>query len=431
MTRLDPQLENRLRNVPPPLGGDWADVVSRAHARTRARRRRLVVALAALVFVLAAGTAIGVVGTQVLGWFSVEESPEEIPAGAVSGVDYVFGDVLYAAGRPPQRLGMPLRASLLGTQATVVVPSPDGRYVAYHAWRGRTPLLRVHDTENGRDRLLERGAQTIAWGRDGRIAYFRASRARYEGRGAYLGHIVVRRSLAEAAVAWTPRAGAYGAVAWAAGRLLVTVRPCYFPACRNDPDAGVYTLDDRGRLLPLRIANVAALSPDGRHAVGEFERFAGQDSPSPLVRLVDVRTARALHTFDVERALRAAGIRGRAFVGSIQQADWRADEIVASGLLGSSGALLFLRVDGARLALVDVLRIPPAALANTYGINFGTPSFVGPSTRRVVVQISGERRDGTYTTALLTCDRETRRCVRGREHSGRRWFAVVANPSRP
>ena len=120
--------------------------------------------------------------------------------------------------------------------ASVAVSSPDGRYVAYHSWQGKTPLLRVHDLRDGSDRLLARGAQTVAWGADGRIAYFQADHARYAA-GPYLGKIVVR-SLTRPSTAWTPRAGGYEAVAWAGGRLLIGVRPCVFLSARTSRSRG-------------------------------------------------------------------------------------------------------------------------------------------------------------------------------------------------
>jgi hypothetical protein len=61
----------------------------------------------------------------------------------------------------------------------------------------------VNDLRDGSDRLLARGAQTVAWGADGRIAYFQADHARYAA-GPYLGKIVVR-SLTRPSTAWTPR----------------------------------------------------------------------------------------------------------------------------------------------------------------------------------------------------------------------------------
>jgi hypothetical protein len=166
------------------------------------RRRHHLLLLGAIVALLVAGSTLAL-GGRAFGWFAVSKGPQQVPPIVLSDISFVKGDQVYVPGRLDQRLAHPLLAPLLGTDASVAVSSPDGRYVAYHSWQGKTPLLRVHDLRDGSDRLLARGAQTVAWGADGRIAYFQADHARYAA-GPYLGKIVVR-SLTRPSTAWTPR----------------------------------------------------------------------------------------------------------------------------------------------------------------------------------------------------------------------------------
>ena len=409
--------------------GEWDDVVARSRglAVARRRRQRLVIAVAIAAFVLTAGATFAI-GNQFFGWFSVSTSAEEAPT-LPGAAPYVAGRMLYREGKPPQRLGQPLLASLLGQDATLVVASPDQRYVAYHAWLRSTPLLYIHDTKTRTDRLLARGAQTIAWGPHGRIAYFRANHPRYDQRrGAYVGDVVVQ-TLDGRPVTWTKRSGGYQVLAWAGDQLLVAVRGCYFLNCRRDPAPGVYVLSSSGGLRPLQLSTLAALSPDGRYAFGRYDRVAGQDSPSSFVRVVDVRTGRAVATLDLLRPARRAGLRG-LLPASLLAGSWKGDEIVGT-FGGRDSALVFLRFRAGRLSVESTVRVDSKILPSQYGVSFGAPIFVGPGRAQVVVPVRATTPANRYVLAVLGCSRSKRHCVRGRVLAERTWFAVVGNPSRP
>jgi hypothetical protein len=424
-------LEERLGNLRLEAAGDWDDVVARVRQGERRRSpRRLVLVVAALALVIGVGTALAI-GHVVFDWFAVTKTHEEVPGRVPDDVPYVAGRVLHLPGRPAQQLRFSLLAPLLGQDAHLVVPSPDGRLVVYHSWRHNVALLVVHDIRTGRDRILARGAQTVAWAPDGRIAYLQAIRPRFGRGNAYRGRIVVRRPFDGPPVVWTRRPAAYGVIAWAGGRLLVGVRRCLLLACNPDPETGVYALDRPGKLVRLPISSVSALSPDGRLAVGAFLPVPGQDSPSSLVRLVDVIQGRVLTTLDLAAAARAVGRNPGAFDTGIQAAAWRGDEIVATSTGGVGSKLVFLRVSRGRLAFVDVLRIPRATLPVRYGPFFGAPAFTGRGTARVTVFVRGDRGDNTGSAAVITCDRRSRSCVRGRLLPERKWFSVLGNQSRP
>jgi hypothetical protein len=424
MSELNARLEADLRGLVPVLTGDWADVVRRSHrvAGVRARRRRrLVLALAAVALVVGSGTALAL-GKQFFGWFTVSSAPERAPT-LPGAAPYILGQLLYRAGHKPQRLAAPLRASLLGQDVTLVVAAADGRRFAYHSWRANVPLLFVHDEVAGTDRVLARGAQTIAWASDGRIAYVQGDPPRYRPNHAFRGRVIVRK-LGSEPVAWTKHRGSYYVLAWARDRLLVRVSACLLRECNGGPEDGVYVLERSGRLTPLPLATLAALSPDGRLALGRYDPVAGQDSPSPLVQLVDVKSSRVLATLDVSPAARKAGLRG-LLAGSLVTAAWRGNEIVGT-FAGEDSALVFLRVRGRHLSVEQIVRIPAATLPGRPGLFFGSPLFTNSGTRRIVMPVRAGQ-----IVAVLACDRRTRHCVRGQVFSGREWFSVVSNPSRP
>lgn len=429
----DAGLTQALVALAPQQAGDWDDVLQRSQAMLgrRRRRRKPVLAIAFAAVLLMAGAA-WAVGSQVFGWFSVSRSPVEAPS-LPAAAGYVSGRALHLSDGSVQQLSRPLRGSLLGHDAALVVPSPDGRYVAYHAWTGGstigTPLLVLHDIATGSDRVLARGAQTLAWSSAGRIAYFQASRPRYDGsNGAYVGEVVVR-TLGGPSRAWTRRPGDYQVLAWAGRTLLVGIPPCFFPNCRHDPAAGVYALSSAGTLRPLHLATHAqgdasrtALSPDGRYAVGIYSPVPGEDTPSPFVRIVRIEDGHPTATLDLLRPLRHAGLRASR-VGSLLGAAWRKGEIA----LTFDSALVLLRMRGETPTIEEILRIPSTALPNRYGVSLGIPFLTGPKNGKVIVTARGS----VGVVAVLACSRAARRCVRGHVFPTRRWFAVVANPSRP
>jgi hypothetical protein len=434
----DARIAEALFAAVPAGTGDWADVAARAAVlrKTRRRRRKLTLALAFALVLITAGTALAV-GNRFFDWFSVEASRQEAPT-LPAGAPYVAGATFYGAGAEPQSLSRSLVAPLLGQDATLAVLSPDERYLAYHSALMNppndltvVPLLYVHDTVTGRDRLISRGAQTVAWDRDGRIAYFRATRDQYNGRhGAYVGHVVVG-TLTRPATAWTRIAGVYEVLAWARGRLLVGVAGCYFPNCRRDPPRGVYVLEESGRLRPLPLATLAALSPDGRYAFGRFDLSAGQDSASPFVRVLEIARGKPVATLDLTQAMRRSGLRGLLPGALSAGGAWRGDEIVVT-FRGRDSALVFLRMVGRRLTLDSVARIPsqPFRVRTRYGVSFGGSPFFAKGSN-VIVPIRGETLRGRYLVSIASCSRRTRRCVRGTILPPRRWFAVADNPSRP
>jgi len=361
--------------------------------------------------------------------FAVDHAEAPVPPEIAGDATYVLGDRLHRLGQPEaERLSHRLQASLVGQNAAVAVPSRDGRFLAYHAWEDETPLLVLRDLRTGEERVLARGAQTVAWGPTGQLAYVQAEPPRYRPGQPYLGHVVVRETVDAPPRRWTTAPGPFEVRAWAGTRLLVAVRYC--PACSDDGHpVGLYALDGPGEPDSLPLADLSALSPDARWALGPYQETPGQDSPTPYARLVELETGRVAHTLDVAAAVRDGG--GDVAAGGFHEASWRGDEIVAHAATGPDTKLVFLRVVEEQLVVEDVLRPEPETFGARHGVSLGRPTFVGPGTDRVVVSGAWETSGGGYRVAVLSCRRTTRTCTAGEPRDGTDWFALVESPSRP
>jgi hypothetical protein len=442
---LDPGFEARLAALASQEAGDWNDVRVRSQRIVARRRRRTVlgVALAALVLTtLSVVPALGI-GDRVLGLLAISETQDrDVPSPPAPRSEsppaeerpvahpYVFGRELVGLRGGTQKLGAEVVAPLLGHTRSIAVPSPDGRYVVYHTWRRETPSLRVHDVRTGRDVRLANGAQTFAWRRDGELAYWKALTPRYVS-DAYMGHVVVQRSLEEPAVRWTTKPAEYGVVGWAGDRLLVHLHVCPFPGCGDPVLEGIYALDGPGEMQRLPLSSVTAISPDGKYAVGGFMAQPG-DGGSSVVRVVEVATGRVVvHINRLRSADRS--VPKAWFTGGVQEGSWARDQIVATLGAGEVSAVVFLHFDGRTLSVEKVLRlVEKTEIDLGLGPFFSTPTFVNRAGRLVTVEVhtyTPDEADGI--SVFLTCDRITSECVQGKELPLTRWLALVQNPSRP
>jgi hypothetical protein len=420
------RLERELRKLVPALAGDWRDVTARAEAvsTSRFRRRTVVLAFAAAALLIAAGSALAI-GHVRFGWFTTSPAPTKVPT-VREATAYITGQSLWRPGREPLRLNAPLLAPFLGHDARLAIASRDGR-VGYHSADGRTPELRVIDLPTGKERLLARNAHTLAWSADGSVAYVQTRGGAARESWSRVGHVIVGRPGVEPRP-WTTAPGPFEVVAWARDRLLVNIRPCLVPDCPRDLVPGVYILGESGRLTSVPLASVTALSPDGRLAFGRHDPVAGQDSPSPLVRVVELDTNEVITTLDLTAAARDAGLGGRV-PGSLQRGSWRGDTIVAS-FSGGDSALVFFEFGEAGLEVREVVRVRADVLPGSEIIAFGTPVFTGRSLSEILVPIRGVS-DDRAVAAVLVCARDKRHCTRGKPLAVREWFSVVENPSRP
>ena len=298
------------------------------------------------------------------------------------------------------RLAAPVSTTLIANLAPAAVPDGSGGRVAYNAWRGDRPVVRLRD---GRDTVLAEGAYSPAWRRDGAIAYFRATRPELPGLEAirgYRGHVVVRESPDGPETRWTREAARYVVAAWSGDEVLAYRITSGWPE--------LLALDGGGppRVL-ARDAALVALSPDGRRA---FVSTYGAEPP--LVRVLEVGSGREL------ARRRVPGVRWIVEAGS-----WAGARVAASA---STGVALF-RVEDDNILLERILRLDR---------RFPTGVFepqLDDSGRRVTAWgvLESQPRQALASAAAVECDVVERRCVRGPLVSSAVGLRLVYDPSRP
>lgn len=353
------------------------------------------------------------------------QAPEARPPALYSVGDQLFG--LPARGRV--RLESAPVAPLAGWLTPAAVPSPDGRYVAYNAWRElrpddprlswddqgiergdalATPSLRVYDVSSGEDTLLEEGAFSLAWRADGVLAYFKGAARDYRAGVRYVGDVVVRSSLAASPEVWTPEPGRYVVVAWAGSRL-VAYRE------REGEALDVVVLDGPRRMRVVAPgAGLVAVSPNGRRLFVEEGPATGR----PAVRVLDVEHGREVAALDLTTVDPA--------VGAVSYAgDWSGELVVAA----SASGLAVFRVAGDQIALEQALRLD----VRDSETGAAEPRFADQRGQRVTAWTSTPA-GGVF----LDCDPSRGRCARtvplpAAEGVGAfpPWRRPVYNPSRP
>jgi hypothetical protein len=314
-------------------------------------------------------------------------------------------------------------APLAGWLTPVAVPSSDGRYVAYNAWRElreddpalswqdqgispgdplARPSIRLHDLESGTDRKYVDGALSLAWRSDGAIAYFKGADPDYRAGVRYVGDVFVRDTVQGSARRWTEKPDRYVVAGWAGSTLLV-----YRVGAGESLD--VLALDGPGKSRVLAAnAGLVAVSPDGTRAFIEH----GPESGPPRVNLLAVANGGHLASLDLTTVDPSVGVVGYS-------GDWQGDLVAAAS---ASGLALF-RITDDRIELAQTLRAPGQGIAE--------PRFVGAS--RVTGWTSS-----SSGGAFVDCDRASGRCARAVPMPAARgaegfpaWRRPVYNPSRP
>jgi hypothetical protein len=324
---------------------------------------------------------------------------------------YVAGDRAYGLGGRTVRLAGGVSSTLIATLSPAAVLDPTRRFLAYNSMRGQVPLLRLHDLKTSKDALLERGALSLAWRRDGALAYFKGLRAAVDlaARQRPRGHVVVRADRRSRPVRWTRRAGHYVVAAWAQTRLLA------YRIGRGSRWPDLLALDGRGRIRVLgQRSALVAVSPDGRRAMVSL-----YGAEPPLVRLLDVGSGRELGRLRLDEGAARPAIRWVVEGGS-----WTDDLVVAR----SSPGVAVFRVQSGRISVDQVLEFDGAR----FPLGMFEPRAAANG-RRILgwAQLEQAPRQPLPDTAVLACDREARRCEQGRSLSGGLGLRLVYDPSRP
>ena len=411
---------------------DWSELLRRGDRQRSRRTRRRGLVLAFAVLVLALPTIAIAFGRG--DFLLLSQTDEEVPrpVSEEARLGYTIGDELRLPGRPAVKLADSVLAPFLGKRAALVVPSPDGRRIAYHTWdedgpEAGTPVLRVFNIAAGRDEVLERGAQALAWSRDGRIAYVKALVPRYENSpqdrgGGRIGHVVVREALGAPAVRWTSLPTEYVAEAWAGPWLIVSARPSniFF---RPQPEGGVYAFSGPQRSRRLPLADVLAVSPDGRYVIGAAGPPDDFTARSRL-RVVDITTGRVAFELNLRS-------------GDYSSGSWVGRTIILGSGGTRAGSLIVLSYEARRLELVRPLKLTEeiaeaTGLEPPLSLTFGQPVFVDAEAREFMVEVTLLQIGVRGTSLWLTCDRIAQSCRKGRSiEPPTRWASLVFNPSRP
>jgi hypothetical protein len=352
------------------------------------------------------------------------ETEQRAPAAAPHGIYAVGKHVFGLRGRRALELAAPPVAPLAGWLTPAGVPSPDGRSLAYNAWKElrrddpalswadqgieqgdalATPSIRLFDEATGDDSVLEEGAFSLAWRADGAIGYFKGAERDYRAGVSYVGDVFVRASWDAEPVKWSAQRARYIVVGWA-GRTLVGYRE------REGEALDVVAFDEPGRMRILApSAGLVAISPDGDRALVEQGPAEGR----PNVRMLDIASGAVVARLDLTRVDQAVGVVGYA-------GDWVGDRIVASS---ASGLALF-RVGPNAIRLEQAIRVQGPGLSE--------PRFA-TAAGHVIAWASGQRGG-----ILVDCERTSARCDRFKPlpdaqgvHGFPVWRRNLYNPSRP
>jgi hypothetical protein len=349
---------------------------------------------------------------------SEEEAKNRSPTGVTTGEATIESgatvDAVWVAGnrvhglsgrRAGLKLGAPVSTTLGATLSPAAVSDPSGGdLLAYTAWRGKRPVLRLHDIASGEDVQLDEGAFSLAWRRDGTLAYIKGLEPHVGDVRRYLGHVVVRGSRQARPVRWTRQPGRYVVAAWARERLLV------YRIGRGWPDLLVLDGPSRARVL-ARAGALVALSPDGTRA---FVATYGS-APPVVVRVLDIARG---------RAVASATFRSGPIRWVVEGGFWSGEFVVAA----ASAGLAVFRVRPPAIALDQVVRMPVHAFPT--GVH---QPQLGPSADEIVAwgELEARPREPLPRAVIVECSRERLRCVRGPPVSSALGPHLVYNPSRP
>lgn len=379
--------------------------------------------VAIAIVVLAAGYGL----VRLFGWGADESvHPPSLPLGSGVSANETPRDLRFAQGpadpsvpfvadmalvglpggrsvRLAERAAMPLA----GWLSPVAVPSPDRRIMAYNSWRAstETPSLRLHDLQTGDDSLFEEGAFTLAWRRDGAIAYFRGIRRAYIPNELYVGHVMVRSSVDANATRWTRKPGRYKVVAWAKEHLIVYRE-------LEGEYVDLLVLKGPGKVRVLAPGSfLVALSPDGARAFVS----ALEGGTASILRVPDGKELARIDLSETDDSVSGEPINWVGYGGS-----WVGDRIVADY---GRGLLMFDVADGG-LSIEQVLNLVP----DPFPVGTYEPQFADAEGTRVVAWGPMSTDGGPYE--YVDCDLVSLRCTRGAPQDVTN-FSHAYNPSRP
>ena len=325
---------------------------------------------------------------------------------------YLAGNQLYGlpGASSSDTLEAPMNTLLIALLAPAAVPAPDGAdSLAYNSWGGKRPVIRLYDARGNEDVVLVDGAYSLAWRRDGALAYFKGRPRVVDPRAPkrYVGHVLVRASLDAHAVRWTSDPGRYVVAGWA-GRSLLAYR-----LGSGWPD--LLVLDGPGHTRALaKTSGLVAVNPEGRRAF--VVRYGVEP---PVVAVLDIVSGEETARLRLDEGPLTRELRFVTETGS-----WAGDAVAAA----VTGGIAVFRVQRDSIVLEQVVRFDPAG----FPLGVFEPQLA-PSGRRFFgwTQRAQQPRQPVPETILLDCDRFTLRCRRSEPLSAAVGPRLVYNPSRP
>lgn len=357
-------------------------------------------------------------------------------AGAEPELPYVVGSTFWVAAgtRRFQLVGYKPVGATPRPFCSVVLPSPDGRYLMYGVSRYEWPALEVLDLFTGARFLFRDRACDPAWGSRDQIAYVHYLSVT-PGSGGY-GPVWVQHGLSGIPRAWT-RAGTWYNLIWAGNQLLAQSYDGFSGQCSLaivDGPSRQRAVESRSSGVNAPCSTVVAVNPEGTEALldtqrqGLYDGSQGSEDFAALLRLSDDTVlSTALIDTNEQGDLNALGPDG----------DWRGNEVITTEGISSGGSthppalLVTLTVAGAQVRLRSVKPfIDHGRSPMGQNLAFAKQArFLGSRGERVAVWFGG-----LGHLQYLACNTTTEQCAASRNYrdpSAGSSAGFVTNPSRP
>jgi hypothetical protein len=342
----------------------------------------------------------------------------------------VLGRRLSGFGRPIT-LTAAGSAPLVGNLGPVAAPSRDRRYVAYNTWQWAKPIdwqrslndqgiatgdrlgrpqLHLLSLRDGTETAFEPGSFSVAWRPDGTIAYARGNFPDYRANTPFAADVVVRSSIAAAAVVWSRTPEPYLVEGWAGRRLVVR-------AAADGGRGSLVSFDGPGSERPLADdADLIAISPSGADIlVAE----SAAENAAPAVRLISVADGAEKARLDLTQVVDP--VTHAPVTDVVGLGSWQGDRAVAA----TSSGLVVFRLAGSDVSVEQVLHVDAATRP---GGGFYEPRF-GDSDEHTIVAWADLPAAGSPESAQFTCDRYALTCSESEAVPSTRAPRPVYDPS--
>ncbi|MDQ3985436.1 MAG: hypothetical protein M3280_02935 [Actinomycetota bacterium] len=289
------------------------------------------------------------------------------------------------------------------------VVNPAGDLVAYHSWERGRPILRLHDLERGVDTVMEEGAYSLAWRRDGALAYFIGVTPRVPDAAKDRGHVIVRDEPGGSPIRWTKEPAPYVVAAWARDNLLAYRR--------RGTTTDVLVFDGPGRMRVLAERSyVVAVSPSG-HRVFLSTLVSGV----PRVFVVKVDTGRTVASLSLRQR---DPISHRPLNYVSYSGSWQRDSVVAAV---SNGLAVFEAGDD-DIALNQLIGLDP----DTFPTGVSEPAMDSSADSIVAsAELITNPNAALNQIALIECVRASLTCEIGPSGLYAQPPRLMYDPSRP